>query len=317
MKDLCHSVCYFHPRVIQFTSDNLQALRVRVEDTKYLSDENGCTCGYLHYNYKNADVVRLLEDEITANGFGDVLSYFEGGTKRRLRDKAAELLSHPRNTHNQAEILALLLYTGSRVQGVFRSEMMACIQRWPHFYRLLRKAIESGHNLENVEYLYHGLHNVTAANLDDWVHFTESTSKWQVYFYLPAVTSASLDRDVALRFAVGLGGTKTKSSQYGCLLKLRAKCSRGSWTSGGGNFPGVDVSWLSKFHSEREVVLVPFAMCSPAVKASEGIMPCNYDTRELAMADLRRHIAISTENVNGVQVNIQQITLYITTLYRG
>ena len=71
-------------------------------------------------------------------------------------------------------------------------------------------------------------------------------------FLLPTFFSTTRDKRIAIEFAAGQGGTtKDAAEKSGMIIEF--KCNK----------VGVDVSWISKFMYEREVLLPPFIIAAP------------------------------------------------------
>jgi hypothetical protein len=152
-----------------------------------------------------------LEDEVRRNGFEHVLvTVTASGEKLALRDVAAEKAAHPQNRPpnwtpqspaalilNQAELLAIMLYTGSEIQGGLRQDMMASGGRWPilatTIERALKKQRQAGTTVKRNHFdhdlvLYHGLHGVNVLDFDKLI---EDDGTFSMTFSIGTVVSAS------------------------------------------------------------------------------------------------------------------------------
>eukprot|EP01044_Picomonas_judraskeda_P006392 COSAG03_NODE_635_length_6601_cov_165.858197_2_plen_217_part_00 len=146
---------------------------------------------------ESSDAAQLdkLEEEVCANGFARVLNTGVAATPR-LRDVAAQKKPCPQNQRpdgrgaiwNNAEILSILLYTGTDVQGPFRNDMMVDAGRWPvlaaTIERALKKQNEAGTTVKGnyftcAHVVYHGLHGV---NVKDFASLVEDESPNPVTF---------------------------------------------------------------------------------------------------------------------------------------
>lgn len=216
-----------------------------------------------------------LEDEVRRNGFAKVLTHKnQAGEEGHLRDVAAQKHALPENRPpsspaggtprseaaphilNRAEILAVILYTGSDIQGRMRQDMMAAGgSKWPVFSATLERALKkqrvAGTTVKRNHFecdlvLYHGLHGV---NVGDFERLIEGDGTFAMTFSIGTVVSASYNRDISMFFACGAGGTAQLEHHKGLLLEMT--CRAGRWPA------CADVAWMSKFPHEEEVVIAP------------------------------------------------------------
>eukprot|EP01043_Picozoa_sp_COSAG02_P010029 COSAG02_NODE_346_length_24113_cov_13.213001_19_plen_740_part_00 len=221
---------------------------------------------------ESSDAAQLdkLEEEVCANGFEKVLNTGMATTPR-LRDVAAQKNPLPENQRpdgrgaiwNNAEILSILLYTSSDVQGPFRSDMMVGAGRWPvlaaTIERALKKQNEAGTTVKENHFacdhvVYHGLHGV---NVKDFASLVENDGTFAMTFSIGTVVSASYSRDVSLLFAAGAGGTAAPDHSKGLLLEIC--CLAHHWPA------SADVEWCSKFPHEKELIIAPWQHFDPRV----------------------------------------------------
>jgi len=213
--------------------------------------------------------VCALEEEVRTNGLGRVLKYMtrtSGGREREqlLQDVAKRLSLKKENQSpaanagqqimNTAEILSVLLYTGTDVQGVARQDMMRGGNSWPVFAATLERALKKQrmagtivkqNHFDHDLILYHGLH---AVNVKDFEKIVADDGTFSLTFSLGTFVSATYNRDTALAFACGAGGTGRLAEEHhkGLMLELCFK---------GGRWPAcADVAWISKFNEEEVVV---------------------------------------------------------------
>jgi hypothetical protein len=216
-----------------------------------------------------------LEAEVRANGLERVLDTGIAATPR-LRDIAARKLLLPENQRpdghgaiwNGAEVLSILLYTGSDVQGVFRQDMMASGSHWPVLAAAIERALKKqraagtivkDNHFASDHIVYHGLHGV---NVKSFESFIEDDGAYGMTFSIGTVVSASYNRDMALLFAAGCGGTAPPVHSKGLLLEIY--CRAGHWPA------SADVEWCSKFPHEKEVIIAPWQHFDPRVGNSGG-----------------------------------------------
>ena len=229
-------------------------------DVAEYDGERFCACDRLCAGTADStseeEQLQALVDEVSENGYADVLIMRDGG---QLQEKARQRTLDPRNTGrmNSAEVLAVLLYTGTRLQHSLRMSMLgqeAVHLLWPRLAKALQRAIckQSGRDgLAVPMKLYHGLHNVT---LNDMLRFIDPET-FAVSFTFNTFVSASQDRDIAMGFAAGEHGTYDGPLQdQGLLLEL--SCSAGHPAC-------ADVSWLSMYPNEKEVLIAPWQLLQP------------------------------------------------------
>jgi len=233
----------------------------------------------------DVDIQKII-DETIRNGFGSVLRIPQSAETRyeTLIDVAQEKVNHPKNNYynlDLAMILAILIYTGTEVQGEFRNDMVkpGFTAKWKHLAQAIYVAVRQKNRIPRpwqlqVEYLrkyepltdattvYHGLHNVHLNNLqfiqgEDWVSDS---------FFIAAPISTSLNVAVAVQFACGDEETCENNGSLGILLEISLEGEHGV------DAAGMDVSWISKFSSEEEVLLSPYTCFGLELKpASEDL----------------------------------------------
>ena len=196
--------------------------------------------------------LKQLVSEVKKNGYAAVLNpKLPGG--ETLIDIARQKVDDPSNHGlNEAEILSILIYTGTKIQGTFRKHMIGASKKalaWPYLCALLYIAIRKQGMPDADEDLnvYHGLHNVTLAPIAD--KFDEGSQ--ELVISSSTFISASRDKEVAAKFASGEGGTtRGAPKSHGLLLKMRLTKQRHPACA--------DVAWLSKFPDEKEVLISPW-----------------------------------------------------------
>jgi hypothetical protein len=201
-----------------------------------------------------------------------------------------------------ADILSLILYTGTDVQGDFRGDMLSKTGRWKWLTYAISRAIRRGmgaldpRSRPEIPVVYHGLHNVTIHDLEAWVEFAGNEGGWGCILPMPVVMSTSTDRETSVRFAAGAGGTASPSSTRGLLLECRCRAN---------DVVACDVSWVSKFQNEEEIAVAPFQ------NFHVDIPPCQ--TRNEYLAKLGNAVTYIRERVDGIDVTLQHIKIKIST----
>ena len=211
--------------------------------------------------------------------FSKISPVFEE-TPKTLWDVAKEKMEHPRHKEmgmplTLVEILAILLYTGTDVYRELRHDEMlywreftldvqfelSCIdleksklpnRKWPVLSSILSQAIIKLDKFDTrcePDFTYHGLHDV---NVDPKTFVAEFNDRpIQEHFQLPdafmygTFVSTSTDREVALKFM-----KSEDDKPNGCLMEIKFQqetCKDEVMLS-----VGADVSWISKFPSEKE-----------------------------------------------------------------
>lgn len=282
-----------------FTESEAPALEAALGnfDHVHYAGQRFCPCRHVcAMTDDDASVVAqldALEAEVRGNKFGRVLTTPEGEQLRAIAErKQADRSTNPREL-NAAEILAILLYTGTAVQGYFRKNMREADQgrpgTWPVLAKILQRAICRQGLYEQhspkaapahpppVAVVYHGLHNLqinTTLNFLQHdapkksdatrtpVQKAETIAKvmHRLCFTIKTAVSASRSKDVALQFAAGIGGTVSQAAHSDCAILLEITCrSHGGWPA------AADVACFSKFRSEQEVLLCPWQNFYPSL----------------------------------------------------
>ena len=83
---------------------------------------------------------------------------------------------------------------------------------------------------------------------------------WVAGFKLPTFFSTSLDLQVAIDFAAGQAGTAVPTHKPGMIIEF--KCNEEI---------GADVFWISKFFTEKEVLVGPWLIASPDCSRTKHI----------------------------------------------
>lgn len=263
-----------------------------------------------------------LELEVASNGFAHVLTPTSGDFAH-LRDVALAKERMPENNGiNQADILAILIYTGTDVQGEFRMDMLRDGTAWPMLCSVMTRGLrtqakgalidhDSGEATPS-EGLFHGLHGIA---IKDFTQFIQSDQGNHIAITIPAVVSASRNRSTAIAFACGKGGTADALHKHGLLLEITCH-----------NEVAADVSWISKFPGEEETCFAPFQTFFPFGEQyfwkgehgllrdmdGQGFEPLA-ETEAEAVAKL--HEKVRYEKHDGV--TIQVVSVDCVSLYMG
>eukprot|EP01084_Bolivina_argentea_P129758 229127_1 len=239
LDDLCHAQIYSHQPRVNHTSNNdwkqlkfVKANQGNAGITKYNKDHN-----------TEATNNGELRNELIKNGYEYVLTPTCGSYKH-LSEIVAEKLNHPIHKSfgsplNIDEMLSIILYTGTDLHKVVRdTEVKQNYEKWKHFRINLSNAIHklpsiTKNNIDGSERTYHGLNKVI------------NHKKYDGWFESCTVISTSLDKNIALKSVKNEG-----SILYFPLI--------GHF---GPTFENADVSWISKFPYEREVLILPTCSC--------------------------------------------------------
>ncbi|CAE8710393.1 unnamed protein product [Polarella glacialis] len=175
-----------------------------------------------------------LIHEVVNNGFESVFTCPDG---RSLRDIAAEKMDHPIHVMigtplRQCHIMAVLLYTGTDCQtDLHQCHRMGNFRKWPVFRAMLNTAIRILQPSEAQvpqnsipDFVYAGFHSVSPM----------AESEFEYCDFL----------STAARRAVA--ETRRFLGSQGTLFKIRR-----------GNAISADVSWISKFPHEEEILFSP------------------------------------------------------------
>eukprot|EP01084_Bolivina_argentea_P283870 486298_1 len=235
--DLCHNQIYSHPARVGHGSQN------DWKELQFAAEGNGGNHYYSLYNVENKWEKGKLTEEIVNNRYKYVLSP-TSGPYETLSEVVMEKLNHPVHKAfgsplNYDEMLSIILYTGTDAYKDLRNvEMNHNYQKWKHFRINLSNAIHKlpsirKNDIDGSNYVYHGLHKVDG---------NMCVNSWSEPY---TVMSATKDISVAVNFAKNEGSV--------LLFKLSGDF--------GFTFEGADVSWISKFPNEKEVLLLPNQSC--------------------------------------------------------
>ena len=216
----------------------------------------------LHEEHGTVTVADIV-GELTRNGRADCL---RGGELIKVAEaKAREAPMHrvrgsPRVENvTTADMLAVICYTGTAMQSDLRQRMLeGRFSVWPKMSSALHTAIHKlGVAFTAItprEKLYHGLHGIRVPDFGKFGH-SAAIGDFILDFdelAFTAPTSTSRSKQRAVDFACGDGGTAAPTATYGVLLQITI--TRPDWQARS----RADVSWISKFQYEREVLVAPF-----------------------------------------------------------
>eukprot|EP01084_Bolivina_argentea_P291385 500795_1 len=248
LDDRCHMQIYKHPprnREISMSSDNKpfvldtscdwhsvwEPLYKPTNADKQLwkwSEEDG----YLH----------ALIDEIIQNGFeNNLIISDEFDEKYGILSVVKEKMNHHRHKAlgcplNRGEMLSIILYTGSECNWYLTEAQMkknsnTCNDKWKWFEYLLDEAIKKLHENEGGDYkIYTGLRTTNLVKNKQKGKFT-------------TFVSASWEKDIAMDY-MNLDG---KNKNGGMIIEMKRHNE--------GGIVCADVSWISKFADECEVLI--------------------------------------------------------------
>ncbi|CAE7468067.1 unnamed protein product [Symbiodinium natans] len=235
---------------------------------------------------------RSLWEEVKVNGYARVLEVSGHPSAKTLDDIVALKLSSERHKElgeplNHEEMLSILLYTGCDCYGdLRRAERDRDFKKWARFacvldlaiYNLAMAAAAKGVGL--TPKVYHGLGNVALMHLPiDKVEYGDLGSIWAVQFTTPTFMSTSWNRSVAEGF-IDMNSSEG-SGLRGLLIEMEGEEA---------SLVGADVSWISKFPHECEVLLGRFTtFTSQTVETAEG------DQSMKTVRDLVRDLKIVVE----------------------
>jgi hypothetical protein len=246
LADRCHCAIFVHERIGRFYSENTWNI-----GEVYSHPPSGL------------DSTLNLEVELVKNGFENTLKTGDG---RHIGWLVEEKLEHPRhramiNRFGESgqlsydEMLALICYTGTEVYSDLRRSAAARNwDRWPSFTSHLTSALRTLQKLEMRDTepslpLFHGIANATP----EGQHGGGDRGFW-LKFMMPISTST--DRGVALSFAEFGSDQRSTNS-----LLLRFESPFREERLGKSMTYFADISWVSKFPSEREVLVFPVGDC--------------------------------------------------------
>ena len=206
-----------------------------------------------------------LEAELLRYGYRDEMRAIDG---RHISWFLEERSAHPRHVAmisefgdkarlSHDELLAIVCYTGTDAyRDVRRSAAARDWSRWPTFIanltRALRKLQEFDmRNNEPLQPVFHGISNATTQG----DHGGGEQGFW-LKFMMPI--SATPDRDIALSFVDSSSGAKNQTSNS---LLLRFEPPFRDEILGPSLTYFADISWLSQFPLEREVLIFPVGDC--------------------------------------------------------
>lgn len=202
-----------------------------------------------------------LEDELLRHGYQSEMQTIDG---QDISCFVNEKAVHPRHVRminqygeaaklNYDELFAIACYTGtSAYRDVRRSAAARNWDRWPSFTENLIRGIEKlqafdMQDREPPEDLFHGISNAAA---QEPIAFGIKNTFW-IKFMMPISTSP--DRSLALSF---LDSSRIPSS-----LLLRFKTPFRDERLGQSATYFADISWISQFPLEREVLIFPVGDC--------------------------------------------------------
>jgi hypothetical protein len=197
------------------------------------------------------------------HGYGNEMSTADG---RNINCFLEEKSAHPRHAAmisrfgdearlSHDELLALVCYTGTDAyKSVRRSAAARDWNHWPSFIENLIRGLWKLQSFDMLDRepnqpLFHGIFNATSQG----VHGGGCQSFW-LKFMMPISTSA--DRNVALSFVDSV----RKAPDNGSLL-LRFEAPFRDETLGASLTYFADISWLSQFSGEQEVLIFPVGDC--------------------------------------------------------
>ena len=126
--------------------------------------------------------------------------------------------------------------------------------KWPVLYYCLFTAYEKRKCHDKfIGVVYHGINARTVSDMDQIIGHESNynVNYWVSGFVLPTFFSTSKCKQIAIDFAAGEGGTVNNSKNEGMILKFNVFQE------------GIDVSWISKFPYEEEILLPPWLIAAP------------------------------------------------------
>lgn len=192
------------------------------------------------YENKDDELLEALMNEVKKNGFGNDLMLTNGASLLTIVD---EKLKHKRHTDmgsplNKALMLSIVLYTGCDCNyDLCSSQRNGDYKKWAVFDYCLKKAIKT---LAENEYGKYAVYTGVGNAMIDFkkLQANKVGGVYSINGWLSTFTSTSWDKKVAQQFCGPNGmimGLESKYRKYGC-----------------------DVSWISKFPNEKEVLFASF-----------------------------------------------------------
>ncbi len=197
----------------------------------------------------------ILIEEVIRNGYIEDLLCGLGRPKVDMKDLkesdcklfpiwrfVEEKLMHPKHEKmgyplesDPSKVLAVILYTGGKCnEDLCKSQREGDYKKWEHFDLCLTLAIHHLSYYHMFDYpLYCGLKGV---------YFEEADIKWAVF---NSYLSTSQSEEVAMSFR----------GKKGALIKIEGGVKSGFAAEGDTSINCCDVSWISKFPNEREILI--------------------------------------------------------------
>eukprot|EP00930_Biecheleria_cincta_P053809 TRINITY_DN3952_c0_g1_i1.p1 TRINITY_DN3952_c0_g1~~TRINITY_DN3952_c0_g1_i1.p1 ORF type:complete len:483 (+),score=64.24 TRINITY_DN3952_c0_g1_i1:157-1605(+) len=207
-----------------------------------------------------------LWEEVRRNGYQQVFTCQGGlGGPISLDEVVQQKMAHPRHAElgsplNNEEMLSFLLYSGTDCYADLRSsERAGNYTKWARFaavldvaiYNLALAAFSKGMDLPPM--LYHGLGSVVAETvslpivIDGGGH---DNTCYETLFVYPTFVSTTWNRAVAVDF-LNMNSDAEATALKGMLMNVSSQCES--------PIMGADISWISKFPQECEVLLSRFS----------------------------------------------------------
>ena len=274
VSDLCHMKLYRHPprsRRVDL-AENVRAMIVN-QDRRNLAldepsswthswcvqeDEAGrkltrlCFTHSCYVVQNTVEDLKLLLAEVRKNGFASDLRLFEDGSS--ILDVVDKKLKHPRHLAmehplNHVGMLALVLYTSCDCNyDLCKSQRSGDYKKWKYFDQFLGQAIKRLSSRERGSYpVFTALNKVMLEN-------EEIECGW-----FPTYVSASVHEYVAMWFI-----RNTNEGSTGMLIEIDQKFKQHV------NVLCCDVSWISKFEDEAEVLFARSTSGLARVRLPEG-----------------------------------------------
>jgi hypothetical protein len=162
-------------------------------------------------------------------------------------------------------------------------------------------------------FVYHGLHNVSIRDLEP---FIARSKHWRgdectLHLSFNTFVSLSASRTISLEFAAGEGGTASETADQGLLIEAKVEPDYRD------TLPMfADVSWISKFPIEEELLLSPFCVFTLSQKGHEESFDAETYAELLTQAEAAtRYESYITSS--GRKVRIQVLRLVLMPAYMG